>query len=533
MTWTRAAGSPSSSDQPRAPVLGVHDDRVHALVELALGVDLARLGLAREHVVGGDDPRLAVGAQQVLVQRLHRQPLEVHDVGLAARGAQHVGDVHGQARPAPAAPLRSEAVEVLAHRVAPGRGHLAVREGRRDELDVRPRRGQRSAQRPVVRRRIGGGVDDADAHLSGDNRPRGGCRALLLRREHRAARAARALPGRHRGRARDPALRDRGAGPRQRLARRIGGRRAPPRAGARGHRAGPPRGQGRERHRAAQARPRALRAAAQRGLRAAARARCWRCAARWRSARTRRPPARGCCAPTARGQPSAWRFPTPATALVGALFLHKRFTVQSRGERTRTVDWAQSAALLVRTDAAREIEWFDPAFFVYSDEVDFCRRLRDAGWRTLYVPQAVAVHHEQLSTGKVPERRIVELSRNRDRYMRKHHSAAGGRRGARADGVGLRGARARGARAARPRPAALLAPRHRDAAPGSGRGPARGRDRSQPRPAPLGCRPPSSGSPCRPARRPTTASRSCRCPGRWSGRACCRLRSSRAGARRR
>jgi N-acetylglucosaminyl-diphospho-decaprenol L-rhamnosyltransferase len=123
-------------------------------------------------------------------------------------------------------------------------------------------------------------------------------------------------------------------------------------------------------------------------------------------------------------QASAWRFPTPATALVGALFLHRRFTVQSHGERTRNVDWAQSAALLVRTAAAREIEWFDPAFFVYSDEVDFCRRLRDAGWRTLYVPAAVAVHHEQLSTGKVPERRIVELSRNRDRYMRKHHSAS-------------------------------------------------------------------------------------------------------------
>jgi len=38
------------------------------------------------------------------------------------------------------------------------------------------------------------------------------------------------------------------------------------------------------------------------------------------------------------------------------------------------------------------------------------------------VPQAAAVHHEQLSTGNVPTRRIVELSRNRDRYMRKHHS---------------------------------------------------------------------------------------------------------------
>ena len=127
--------------------------------------------------------------------------------------------------------------------------------------------------------------------------------------------------------------------------------------------------------------------------------------------------------PDGTGQPSAWRFPSPTTALIGAVFLHKRFTVQSRGTKTRRVDWAQSAALLVRTDAAREIEWFDPAFFVYSDEVDFCRRLRDAGWRTLYVAAAEVVHHEQLSTGPVPARRIVELSRNRDRYMRKHHSA--------------------------------------------------------------------------------------------------------------
>jgi N-acetylglucosaminyl-diphospho-decaprenol L-rhamnosyltransferase len=122
-------------------------------------------------------------------------------------------------------------------------------------------------------------------------------------------------------------------------------------------------------------------------------------------------------------QPSSWRFPSPFTALIGALFLHRRLTVQSRGTQTREVDWAQSAALMVRTEAARAIGYFDPAFFVYSDEVDFCKRLRDSGWATLYVPDAVAVHHEQLSTGAVPDRRIVELSRNRDRYMRKHHSA--------------------------------------------------------------------------------------------------------------
>jgi N-acetylglucosaminyl-diphospho-decaprenol L-rhamnosyltransferase len=121
-------------------------------------------------------------------------------------------------------------------------------------------------------------------------------------------------------------------------------------------------------------------------------------------------------------QPSAWRFPSASTALFTALWLHKALVVQSTGDETRPVDWVQSAAMLVRRAAAEEIGFFDEDFFVYSDEVDFCKRLALAGWHTLYVPGARAVHHEQLSTGNVPARRIVEFSRNRNRYLRKHHS---------------------------------------------------------------------------------------------------------------
>jgi len=121
-------------------------------------------------------------------------------------------------------------------------------------------------------------------------------------------------------------------------------------------------------------------------------------------------------------QASAWRFPSPLTALAGALLLHRRLIVQSSGQGTREVDWCQSAALLVRRDAAAQVGYLDADFFVYSDEVDFALRLRRAGWRSVYVPEAAAVHHEQLSSDAVPERRIVELARNRDLYMRKHHS---------------------------------------------------------------------------------------------------------------
>ena len=88
-------------------------------------------------------------------------------------------------------------------------------------------------------------------------------------------------------------------------------------------------------------------------------------------------------------RPRAWRFPTPLDGARRArCSLHRRLVVQSRGERTREVDWCQSAALLVRREAAAQVGYLDPDFFVYSDEVDFARRLRDAGWRSLYVPGA-------------------------------------------------------------------------------------------------------------------------------------------------
>ena len=125
------------------------------------------------------------------------------------------------------------------------------------------------------------------------------------------------------------------------------------------------------------------------------------------------------------GTPSAcaWRLPGVTTALFQALFLHRLLVTQGgRGPETHWVGWVQSAAMLVRRSAAAEVGYLDPAFFVYSDETDFQKRLHDAGWSVLQVPWARAVHHEQLTNDRVAgRRRLVEFHRNRDLYMRKHH----------------------------------------------------------------------------------------------------------------
>jgi hypothetical protein len=138
--------------------------------------------------------------------------------------------------------------------------------------------------------------------------------------------------------------------------------------------------------------------------------------------------------PDGRHQTNAWRFPTPARAVLGLATLG-RGAVQSRGTETRNVDWAMAAALLVRRETLDEVGLFDEDFFIYSEEVDLQYRWAKAGWRTQYLPSVTVVHHESQFSATIPERRINEMWRSRHRYWCKHHSAAGARVAALATGA--------------------------------------------------------------------------------------------------
>jgi GT2 family glycosyltransferase len=86
------------------------------------------------------------------------------------------------------------------------------------------------------------------------------------------------------------------------------------------------------------------------------------------------------------------------------------------------VDWATGAALLVRAAVAREVGDWSEAFFLYSEEVDYFRRIRTSGWRIRFAPSAVVKHR---AGGSGRSRDLAALQAvNRIRYIETYHGSA-------------------------------------------------------------------------------------------------------------
>lgn len=103
---------------------------------------------------------------------------------------------------------------------------------------------------------------------------------------------------------------------------------------------------------------------------------------------------------------AAFRFPSVISQFSDTLSfgpiarLCQRWTVPLPPDHPEgPVDWVSGAAVMGRFSALEELQFFDPGFFLYYEEVDLMHRAARAGWRTMYVPQAHIVHKEGEATG--------------------------------------------------------------------------------------------------------------------------------------
>lgn len=91
------------------------------------------------------------------------------------------------------------------------------------------------------------------------------------------------------------------------------------------------------------------------------------------------------------------------------------------GETPFEIDHPLGAAMLVRSAAIRQVGLLDEGFHMYCEEIDWCMRMKAAGWRNYCVPRAHILHYAARSTGQIHTAAFVHLWRSRRRLYAKHY----------------------------------------------------------------------------------------------------------------
>lgn len=128
-------------------------------------------------------------------------------------------------------------------------------------------------------------------------------------------------------------------------------------------------------------------------------------------------------------QPSCRRRYTLATALLESTPLQwwfgetpalRHFYCRELDEtQAAKVDWVVGACLVVRRTVLQAVGGFDPRFFMYFEETDWCRRIGEAGWEVAYVPDAEVLHHHSQSADQDLTARALNFHRSRHAFMAK------------------------------------------------------------------------------------------------------------------
>lgn len=109
-------------------------------------------------------------------------------------------------------------------------------------------------------------------------------------------------------------------------------------------------------------------------------------------------------------------------AFLGLLSPRNRFTRRyrlldiDRSVPSSDVDWISGSCFLARRTTWDALGGFDEAYFMYAEDVDLCKRAKDAGWRVGFEPAARVVHVQGAATSLVPYRMIVEHHRSLLRF---------------------------------------------------------------------------------------------------------------------
>ena len=111
---------------------------------------------------------------------------------------------------------------------------------------------------------------------------------------------------------------------------------------------------------------------------------------------------------------------TPLQWWLGETSALQRFYCSDLDEtQPARVDWVVGACLVVRRSALQAVGGFDPRFFMYFAEPDWCQRINEAGWQVAYFPGAHVLHHRSHSAGQDLIARALDFHNSRQEFLAK------------------------------------------------------------------------------------------------------------------
>lgn len=112
-------------------------------------------------------------------------------------------------------------------------------------------------------------------------------------------------------------------------------------------------------------------------------------------------------------------FPSLTSELLGRNIRTRRLSQTS--PLAYDVDWVGGACMLVRSDAIRQVGGLDEGYFMYSEETDWCYRIRQAGWRVYYLADAEIVHLGGGSASRASATQLIRLYGSKLRFFSQHY----------------------------------------------------------------------------------------------------------------
>jgi GT2 family glycosyltransferase len=91
----------------------------------------------------------------------------------------------------------------------------------------------------------------------------------------------------------------------------------------------------------------------------------------------------------------------------------------------REVDWLSGSCLLLRREALRQAGLLDESFFLYFEDTDLCRRIRDHGWKVVFCPMAKLIHYSGQSVKENILAGLVAYRQSQIYFARKHYGRKG------------------------------------------------------------------------------------------------------------